>query len=92
MMQDVAKQAEKAKTFTPGAPAAAEQKLTDEHRAIYAERIAKATTVEEVRQSVGVSWCVFGCFFGWGGFCFGFGLSGVGMRWGRVVGFWFRFV
>ncbi|CAN0224714.1 unnamed protein product, partial [Laminaria digitata] len=48
MMQDVAKQAEKAKTFTPGAPAAAEQKLTDEHRAIYAERIAKATTVEEV--------------------------------------------
>ncbi len=48
MMQDVAKQAEKAKTFTPGAPAAAEQKLTDEHRAIYADRIAKATTVEEV--------------------------------------------
>lgn len=49
MMQDVAKQAEKAKTFTPGAPAAEEQKLTDEHRAIYADRIAKATTVEEVR-------------------------------------------
>lgn len=48
MMQDVAHEAEKAKTFTPGAPAAAEQKLTDEHRAIYAERIAKATTVEEV--------------------------------------------
>ncbi|CAM9314416.1 unnamed protein product [Pylaiella littoralis] len=48
MMQDVAKQAEKAKTFTPGAPAAEEQKLTDEHRAIYADRIAKATTVEEI--------------------------------------------
>eukprot|EP00752_Nemacystus_decipiens_P007616 g6806.t1 len=48
MMQDVAQQAEKAKTFTPGAPAAEEQKLTDEHRAIYADRIAKATTVEEI--------------------------------------------
>ncbi|CAN0273703.1 unnamed protein product, partial [Ectocarpus sp. 13 AM-2016] len=48
MIQDVAQQAEKAKTFTPGAPAAEEQKLTDEHRAIYADRIAKATTVEEI--------------------------------------------
>eukprot|EP00903_Cladosiphon_okamuranus_P006037 g5955.t1 len=48
MMQDVAQQAEKAKTFTPGALAPAEQKLTDEHRAIYADRIAKATTVEEI--------------------------------------------
>ena len=57
-MQDVAQQAEKAKTFTPGAPAAEEQKLTDEHRAIYADRIAKATTVEEVR-------CLF--FVGRGG-------------------------
>ena len=59
-MQDVAQQAEKAKTFTPGAPAAEEQKLTDEHRAIYADRIAKATTVEEVR-------CLF--FVGRGGGC-----------------------
>lgn len=49
MMQDVAKEAEKAKTFTPGGATTGEQKLTDEHRAIYAERIAKATTVEEVR-------------------------------------------
>lgn len=65
MMQDVAKQAEKAKTFVPGAPAAEEQKLTEEHRAIYADRIAKATTVEEVRSprvvrvvGVGVGKCV----------------------------------
>ena len=50
MRQDVAQEAEKSKTFTPGKPAAAEQKLTDEHRAIYAERIAKATTVEEASQ------------------------------------------
>lgn len=49
MMQDVAQEVKKAKTFTPGKPAAAEEKLTDRHRAIYAERIAKATTVEEVR-------------------------------------------
>lgn len=49
MIKDVAQEAEKAKTFTPGAPASEERKLTDEHRAIYADRIAKATTVEEVR-------------------------------------------
>lgn len=49
MMKDVAKEKEKANTFTPGGPAAAEHSLTAEHRRIYAERIAAATTVEEVR-------------------------------------------
>lgn len=49
MMQDVAKEAEKAKTFTPGGGAAAAREgLTAEHRRIYAERIEKAATVEEV--------------------------------------------
>lgn len=50
MRQDVAQEVKKAKTFTPGKPAGEEQKLTDEHRAIYAERIARATTVDEVSQ------------------------------------------
>lgn len=48
MRQDVAQEVKKAKTFTPGKPVGEEQKLTDEHRAIYAERIARATTVDEV--------------------------------------------
>lgn len=51
MMQDVAKEAEKAKTFTPGGNVpAGQQRLTAEHRRIYAERIEKAATVEEVCQ------------------------------------------
>lgn len=49
MMKDVAKEKQKSNTFTPGGPAAAENNLTAEHRRIYAERIAAATTVEEVR-------------------------------------------
>lgn len=48
MRQDVAQEVKEAKTFTPGKPVGEEQKLTDEHRAIYAERIARATTVDEV--------------------------------------------
>lgn len=50
MMKDVAKETQKAKTFTPGGRAASgQQRLTEEHRRIYAERIEKAATVEEVR-------------------------------------------